>query len=154
MRSLFGTGGYEHFVFLTFIISLHPTMQGPGHPLQGVGYNDRPSRFDQLSRAASSLDFLPSHIPTASTSQIHAPASSNGDQGPSPPDHPARPTKKSRKSSSGPAGTGNGEEEGPLKKKAKQTLSCSECKVCRDLLRTRWAQLTFSRWAYRGGRSR
>ncbi|GAA5839527.1 hypothetical protein JCM5353_002777 [Sporobolomyces roseus] len=103
-------------------------MHGPGHPLQGVGYNDRPSRFDQLSRAASSLDFLPSHIPTASTSQLHAPASSNGDQGPSPPDHPARPTKKSRKSSSGPAGTGNGEEEGPLKKKAKQTLSCSECK--------------------------
>jgi len=110
------------------------TMQGPGHPLQGVGYSDPTSRFDQLSRAASSLDFLPHHMPIASTSSTrHRPASSNGDQGPSPPDGSVRPTKKSRKSSSGPAGSGNQEEEGPSKKKAKQTLSCSECKVCSSL---------------------
>ncbi|GAA5967920.1 hypothetical protein JCM3765_001787 [Sporobolomyces pararoseus] len=115
-------------------------MQGNGHPLQGVGYGDRPTPFDQLSRVAMAhgqQQQLP--IASSSTSTLNGqarrrPASSNGDFGPSPPENSGgRPNKKSRKGSSGPGGlngegdlTGDGQVQ--PKKKSKQVLSCSECK--------------------------
>lgn len=118
-------------------------MQGNGHPLQGVGYGDRPTPFDQLSRVAMAHGQQQQHqLPIASTSSTsisngqgrRRPASSNGDFGPSPPEYTGgRPNKKSRKSSSGPGGNGEGDPTGDgqvqPKKKSKQVLSCSECKV-------------------------
>lgn len=118
------------------------SMQGPNHPLQGVGYSDRPTPFDQLSRVAMAHG-QQQPLPIASTSYSSSypppakrgPASSNGDFGPSPPEYGhGRSNKKARKSSSGPGGNlvndgGDSLEMQQAKKRSKQILSCSECKV-------------------------
>lgn len=136
-------------------------MQGQHHPLQGVGYSDRPTPFDHLSRVAMAHGQQQSQQQQPATHAVHPagststsgqskrrPASSNGEWGPSPPEHAngsghARPFKKSRKSSSVVAegdststlalvpGPGTNEAQ-QQKKRAKQVLSCSECKVSRE----------------------
>ncbi|GAA5910772.1 Zn(II)2Cys6 transcription factor [Sporobolomyces salmoneus] len=112
-------------------------MQGPGHPLQGVGYRDRPTPFDQLSRVAmahNQQSFPPPSAPIASTSsQPSKRAPTTSSNGASPPADSVigRPAKKARKSSAGGAAI-EGDQGAALephqKKRSKQVLSCSECK--------------------------
>ncbi|GAA6062125.1 hypothetical protein JCM10212_003160 [Sporobolomyces blumeae] len=117
---------------------------GPQHPLQGVGHSHRPAPtpFDHLSRVAalspsavavspSSLNDLisPSNAPPNPYSSNRSASVSGGDADMSPPDLAARPTKKQRRSTGqGPSPEGDHDEGNSARKRAKQTLSCSECK--------------------------
>ncbi|GAA5873880.1 hypothetical protein JCM8547_008629 [Rhodosporidiobolus lusitaniae] len=95
---------------------------GQRHPLAGVGHAHPPPAPVHFSH------------PLASTSacQPHAPSYSNSPESPASaaPLRAQQPAKKARKSAGGgtAAAGSDGEEDGPARKKSKQSLSCGECK--------------------------